>query len=357
MGDDSSKKLTSLLAIIPILISMGVISIGDDQVTATLEAETEPTTSENNDWLTVTYLSFEYPGDSTLIEFPNESVIIIDGGERFKSPVKTIKSILEERGIEKIDLMILTHGDSDHVGGLKNLLEDQYWKDNVSEVWTSAYGHHTTKTYKSFFENIRSSSIPQHNVTNAITSDQNDLLNSFESEFMEIEIIGPPEIPIPSSSKHADTKNSNSIITKLSYGDVSFLFPGDSTWTTERWLKESSYDIDVDILSASHHGSKYASGWDADGAYEPTFIESVSPRVVIYSVDPSEDQSEHSNERSIDEHNKHGHPHTETITRWSDYDSDIKQLRTSWEGHITIKTNGIDCFIKTETEPTEQSCW
>jgi len=321
------------------------------------DVESDSVPLVNDDWLYITYLSFEYPGDSTLIEFPNGKVMLIDGGERFNSPVQTIKSVLAEKEIETIDLMMLTHGDSDHVGGLNNLLEDEYWKDNVSEIWASAYGHHTTKTYNSFFDNIRDNSILQHNVTSPIPPALESVLDSFVVEDMEIEIIGPPETPIPSSSKHADTKNSNSLITKIVYGDISILFPGDTTWTTEQWLSEEQLDIDVDITSSPHHGSKYASGWDGDGSYVPTFIEDVSPRVVIYSVDPSEDQSEHSNERSLEEHNKHGHPHIDTQNRWSDYDSDIKQLRTSWEGHITVRTNGIDCFIQSETNSEEHSCW
>lgn len=271
--------------------------------------------AQNFDGLTVVYIGLDTRGDSTLIILPNDKTILIDGGLAHTYTV--IHDTLQDFGVSTIDTMIVTHPDSDHVGGLNALLEDD--KFEVKDVLISS-SPKDTKTYKKFLELAQGETISY--ASDTINLDPN----------VAITIISPPsESPIK-AKRNASLENSNSLITLLQYGTVKFLFTADATYTTEEWLIENypSDTLDVDIMNAPHHGSKHASTTE--------FINATSPEVVIFSADHD---------------NQYGHPDPEAIARYQSVG--INHTYTTLDKNIIVQTDGAGCSIT--VEDSEVACF
>jgi len=278
--------------------------------------------------LTVFFIDLGREGDSTLVIFPNNNTMLIDGGLKFELPFERLMSVLEENEVEDINLIISTHADADHVGGLARLLrEDSPYHNNIEEVLASHLPH-TTEIYKEFVRNVQShEEILYSNVTAPLDIDLGNPVS--------VEIITPTIEGIRSHSDHASELNSNSLVTRMEYGNVSFLFTADTTWTTEEWLVENQSDlIDVDIMNAPHHGTKYASGYR-----DTNFIEYTSPNLVILSADVN---------------NRYEHPDPSTIERYEE--AGATTLQTGKVGNVVIKTDGVRCSLILEGQP-ERPCY
>ncbi|MFA5086671.1 MAG: MBL fold metallo-hydrolase, partial [Candidatus Paceibacterota bacterium] len=128
------------------------------------------------------------------------------------------------------------------------------------------------------------------------------------------------EVIYPEESIKGDffkDSNDTSVVLRLSYGDSSFLFPGDISSKAEKELS----GIDSDILKAPHHGSKYSTSSE--------FLEKVTPLLAVIQVGK----------------NSYGHPTPEVLTRLDN--SGIKVLRNDLDGDIKIVSDGIDYKIIT----------
>ncbi|MGI0011145.1 MAG: ComEC/Rec2 family competence protein, partial [Nitrosopumilaceae archaeon] len=205
--------------------------------------------------LTVVFIDLGKEGDSTLVIFPNDNTLLIDAGLKFDESFEKVKSVLEENNVQRINLMIATHADADHIGGLARLLaDDSPYYNKVDEIWTNGLPH-TSDIYNEFIDNIANQDNIQHQIVVAPMSTN-------LGDPLLVQLVSPPEERISSHSDHATEQNSNSLVTRIIYGDISFLFTADTTWTTEEWLVENRSDlIDVDIMNAPHHGTRYASGY------------------------------------------------------------------------------------------------
>ena len=109
--------------------------------------------------------------------------------------------------------------------------------------------------------------------------------------------------------------NNTSVITRLVFGEVSFLFTGDVYKSVERELVSGELDVDSDILKVGHHGSKTSS--------DESFIKEVSPDVAVISCGKD---------------NHYGHPYPETLETLEKYGINI--LRTDLDENIKIISNG-----------------
>jgi len=116
------------------------------------------------------------------------------------------------------------------------------------------------------------------------------------------------------NGKEAKNVNDTSVVAKLSFDEISFLFTGDIYKSAEKELIERGFEIGSDILKVSHHGSKTSSDED--------FIREVSPEIVIISCGKD---------------NSYGHPHPETLETLEKYG---KVFRTDLNGNIKIISNG-----------------
>jgi len=239
-------------------------------------------------------------GDSIFIETPQGHQILIDGGPSSK--------ILEKLGEEisfsdrTIDLIILTHPEHDHIGGLIDVLE-RYKVENI--MWTGIIRE--TKEYGAWIEAI------EEEEANMIIAKAGQKIEAGE---VLIYILYPFE-----SLKGEVVKevNNSSVVARLVFDQNSFLFTGDIFKSVEEELIERE-ELKSDILKVGHHGSKTSSSKE--------FIESVLPELAV--IQSGRD-------------NHYGHPHPETLEVLGNYD--IKVLRTDKEGDIKILSNGVNYII------------
>jgi competence protein ComEC len=239
-------------------------------------------------------------GDSIFIQTPEKHQILIDGGPSYTK-------VLEELSLEmpfldkEIDLMVLSHPESDHVTGLLSVLEN-YKIDNI--LWTGIEKEgEKFETWKRMVEEEGA------NVFFASAGKKIYMNDSV------LEILHPEE---PLKGKEYEDSNDTSVVLKLSYKNSSFLFAGDISSKTEKELD----NIDVDVLKVAHHGSKHSTSAE--------FLNEVSPLISIIQVGK----------------NSYGHPTEEVLTRLDN--SGIKILRNDINGSIKIVSDGVDYKIITE---------
>jgi competence protein ComEC len=238
-------------------------------------------------------------GDSIFIEAPGNYQVLIDGGPSYS---KVLDSLSKEMlfNDKEIDLIILSHPESDHITGLLSVLEN-YKVDNI--LWTGI-----EKEGEKFETWKRMISEEGANVYYANSGDEVIMGE------VSLKIIHPEELLKGETFKES---NDTAIVSKLQYKDSSFLFTGDISSKVESELT----DIDVDILKIPHHGSKYSTSED--------FLKKVSPLASVIQVG----------------NNSYGHPTEEVLTRLDNFD--IKVLRNDTDGDIKIISDGLNYKIIT----------
>lgn len=237
-------------------------------------------------------------GDSLLVQFAGKN-ILIDAGEADMGG--RVVSYLKGHGVSKLDLVVATHSHSDHIGGLATVLKTF----PVGAILDSGQAH-SSETYENFLTLVDQKNIPYE------VAKKGQAINL--DARLKIEVLNP-------SAKSFNDINDNSVVLKVTYGQVSFLLMGDAGKEAEMSMLSSN--IDSDILKVGHHGSRYSSS--------PTFLETVSPAVSIIEVGTGND---------------YGHPHSETLSALRNVGSVI--YRTDLDGNIDVTTDGKSCFVTTE---------
>lgn len=274
-----------------------------EQTTPTTTAQNTYTPSGQN--LTIHFLDVGQ-GDSILIEYNNKAMLI-DAGENDQGEIVT--DYLQGQGISTLDYLVATHPHSDHIGGMDDVLRNF----QVEHFIDSGYPH-TSKTYENMLTTIDQKDIPFEVVKAGQTIDFDPAV--------DIEVLNP-------ASTYSNDLNENSIVLKISYGEISFLLMGDAGLETEEHIMKAGYDVDSDILKVGHHASRSGSG--------PTFISSVSPEVSIIEVGSG---------------NSYGHPHSEILDRLQKAST---MYRTDLDGTITVTTDGSTYTVTTDKTGTVSS--
>jgi competence protein ComEC len=178
--------------------------------------------------------------DATYIKTPSGKHVLIDGGKRvndnYNSADWVIKPFLYSSKVPALDLVILTHPQNDHIGGLPEIMEEMKVKNYVD---TGPKTDH--RAYNDLIRRVQKNNIP-YSVLRA-----GDII-----DFQD----GVKFLVLSPSEKRTSVRkvNENSLVVKLVYDKISFLFTGDSE--VELLNVVQSTDIDVDILKVGHHGSK-----------------------------------------------------------------------------------------------------
>lgn len=251
----------------------------------------------NNDLLKVHYLDVDQ-GDSIFIELPNNETMLIDAAESYQS--ENIINYLKNLNYQKIDYVIGTHPHTDHIGGLKNIINTfEIGKIYMSKVVS------TTKTYESLLMAIKDKNL-KINTAKAGTS-------IIDTDALKINILAP------NNSTYTELNN-YSVVTKITYGTTKFLFMGDAEKLSENEIKEN---VTADVIKIGHHGSNTSSSID--------FIKKVNAKYGIISVGLN---------------NKYNLPKEETITNWEN--SGTKIYLTSTNGTIRASSDGTNIKIESE---------
>lgn len=251
----------------------------------------------NNDLLKVHYLDVGQ-GDSIFIELPNNETMLIDAAESYQS--ENIINYLKNLNYQKIDYVIGTHPHTDHIGGLKDIINTfEIGKIYMPKVVS------TTKTYESLLMAIKDKNL-KINTAKAGTS-------IIDTDALKINILAP------NNSTYTELNN-YSVVTKITYGTTKFLFMGDAEKLSENEIKEN---VTADVIKIGHHGSNTSSSID--------FIKKVNAKYGIISVGLN---------------NKYNLPKEETITNWEN--SGTKIYLTSTNGTIRASSDGTNIKIESE---------
>jgi competence protein ComEC len=253
-------------------------------------------------------------GDSILIEFPKGERMLIDGGglydDRFDIGKNVIAPFLRSRKIRRIDTLVLTHPDPDHLKGL-NFIASQF---SIGQFWDNGF-QTESESYLQLRKILNEKKIKTQSL-NEETLPQ--IING-----VEISVLNPPVWKAMERKVHHHWDlNNSSLVLKLRFKNVSVLLAGDIGKEAEERILRKDYLLRSDILKIPHHGSSSSSS--------PLFLERVKPTYAILSV----------GERNIGRL-----PHPEVLKRYQQLGATL--FRTDKQGAITVNTDGENIEIKT----------
>lgn len=239
--------------------------------------------------LTVTWLDVGQ-GDAAVIQCGGQSMLI-DGGKPEKSSY--MYAWLQQHGLSYLDVIVATHVDADHIGGLSGALNYASVGTAYCPVTTG-----TTETFQSFVKYLaqrgKQITVPTAGETFALGGAQ-------------VQILGPLH--------RAEDSNDNSIVLKVSFGATSFLFTGDAERAEEQDLLNAGVNLQSTVLKVGHHGS------DTSTSYP--FLRAVAPQYAVISVGAG---------------NSYGHPTEAVLSRLRD--AGVTTFRTDMQGEITAVSDG-----------------
>ena len=288
------KRIAASCAAIVTLIGagLGINSLSKDKETKP-EGHTEKSTQVNIEEsigsLEIHFLDVGQ-GDATLIKC-GDAAMLIDAGENDKG--SAVWSYLKSQNITKLDYVIGTHPDSDHIGGMDVIV----YKFDCANIFMSSYKKET-KTYDDVVQAAKSKN---YKITNPKLGDTYNLGNA------KFTIVAP-------NDTYEDANNA-SIGIYLEFGKTSYLFTGDAEYKAEKDIIDSGYNIDADVYKAGHHGSRTSSSDE--------FLEAVTPKYVVVSCG---------------EDNMYEHPHAAILNYCRI--GKIPLYRTDKQGTIVLKSDG-----------------
>jgi competence protein ComEC len=271
-------------------------------------------------------------GDAALLTLPDNTTILIDGGGRpgpfqretdgndeLREPEHESRGIGESvvseylwwRGLDRIDYLVATHADADHIDGLNDVVRN-FKVRAILVARSPARDPEFTK----LAQTLASRNVPVRIVGAA------DVLQVGE---VSLEVLSP----MPSADTHGASRNDDSMVLHLQFGKRTILLTGDIEARAETALvRHYNRSLAADLTKVAHHGSKTSS--------TENFVAAVGSRVAVVSV----------GESSV-----FGHPHSEVVERWKS--SGAQVLTTGKNGMITLITDGHNVELKTFVNPRD----
>ena len=254
-------------------------------------------------YLSVHFLETTH-GEAIFIETPSGNRMLIDGGGDANEIADTLTRMLPFTN-RSINVVMLTHSDADHVGGLPDVIR----RFSVDTIMHSGLNS-SSDIFTNWLEAIENHD--DINVAQPGTS-----IGLDKDVYLEVISSGCPDASL---SCHND--NNASIVTRLHFGDVSFLLTGDIESSAEAVLASTVSNLHATVLKAPHHGSITSS----TGA----FIDAVDPTAVVIAVGSE---------------NRYGHPHPEVLVRLNNAVGEERVFRTDTMGTLEFRTDGQRLWI------------
>lgn len=263
-------------------------------------------------------------GDSALMTLPDGTTMLIDGGGRpsfnrptpgedeaepFERDTRSIgEAVVSEylwwRGLGRVDYVLATHADADHIDGLNDVARNFEVRSALVARAPAA-----DPEFRRFAQSAESAGLPLQIIG------AGDVLRFGD---VSVEAIWPHA----TAHANAPSLNNDSVVLRVSFGEKSFLLTGDIEKEAETALLNSGVNLRSDVVKVAHHGSRTSS--------TPGFVNATHPVVAIISVGRT---------------SVFGHPHKEVVERWRAIGSEV--LTTGQRGTITVSTDGHDLKLET----------
>jgi competence protein ComEC len=243
-------------------------------------------------------------GDAAVFETSEGAVMLVDGGglsDVIDQGRAVVAPFLWNRGIRRLDLVVASHPQLDHIGGLASVLREF----SVGEVWTNGVDRDIP-----FVRRLQAVTRAEHIPVRAVTSEDVPIqLGSCRAH-----VLNPRHSPAAERTKHAALTgkhlNNESVVVRLVCGETAVLFTGDVEQEAQEHLVETRA-LAAEILKVPHHGSK--------GSLSELFLHAVNPQVGIVSAGY---------------YNSYGHPAPAMLDLYRRLN--IEVLRTDRHGAVTI---------------------
>ncbi len=233
-------------------------------------------------------------GDSSLIRIYNKNILIDTGGNyNYDLGKNTIIPFLNSIGVKKINYLIISHGDFDHMGESISIVNNY----KIDKVIFNCGPYNDLE--KELINVLDKKKISYYSCIKELNIDNNKLY------FLQ--------------TKEYDNENDNSNVIYTKINNYKFLFMGDASYKVEKEIINKYNINNIDVLKVGHHGSKTSSSSE--------FINEINPKYSIISVGKN---------------NRYGHPNKEVL----DHLNDSKVYRTDINGSIMFKLNN-NLIIKT----------
>jgi competence protein ComEC len=249
-------------------------------------------------------------GDSIFIAFPDGRTMLIDGGglsgtehisgyqTGFDVGEQVVSPYLWSLGLKKLDVVLLTHADHDHIDGLHAVLDNFH----VGQLWVGR--DEDRLAYRRLLAEARTHGVAIVHVAQG---------TNFDWDGTDGKILWPSAAD--TSGDAPEGANNESVVLRIGDGPFHFLLTGDAERQVEDALIEEHQPLQSDFLKVPHHGSKTSSTAE--------FLDAVMPRVAV---------------ASLGEDNLYGHPNPATVQRYAA--KGIPLFRTDINGAVAVSTDG-----------------
>lgn len=261
-------------------------------------------------------------GDAALLTMPDGTTLLIDGGGRpnfnpgtdegeepFERDTRSIgegvvSQYLWSLGLDRVDYVLATHADADHIDGLDDVARN-FKVRGAMVARTPA----DDEEYARFAATMKQTGVPVEMIG------AGDVLRFGN---VSAEVLWPP----PTGDESAPSRNNDSIMLLVRYGDKSLLLTGDIERQGETAVLRKGINLQCDIVKVAHHGSKTSS--------IEAFVSATHPSLAIISVGRT---------------SMFGHPNPDVVERWRASGAEV--MTTGQRGTISVVTDGRDLQVST----------
>ncbi|WP_254545160.1 lamin tail domain-containing protein [Halomarina pelagica] len=252
---------------------------------------------------------------SALVISPTGETMLVDSGD-YGDDGEHVVRYLERRGVDRVDHLVTSHADADHIGGHAAVIEHfETEGEGVGAVYDPGIAS-STRTYEEYLDAVERHDVPLYRTVAG---------DSIPLDGASVRVLAPPDGYLADRER-----NENSLVLYLRFGETAVLLPGDAEASAERYVvNRSGGSIPATVLSAGHHGSASSTG--------EALLDATDPKIAVVSS-------------AFD--SRYGHPHEETLRRLAA--RDVRTYWTATHGDVAVVSDGDRASVYTQrAAPTD----